>query len=975
MTKHIDAAYLGKVAHEELEVLEGVIDYAEQMIREGDLAYRNLKRNAYGKTLLIDREKGGRETFRLAMDSLVYLNRTSGYATPHSPVGRLCAVAGMGYEGFSEAWGDYRVTEARQFRRHHFEELEQQARNFLAMGVENASGQDKVMDLRAFIGKLVAAAQWLVEPQSGEPKQRPTEPKRGQQLAAAEAPPGKVQAVQPANSEADLSECVIPPEPACVQPPSPATPMLQILDDEEEDNLALQMLHTDELDDEIGGESSERMSLDEHFFLNRTLNQDKIISRAPVGPMWVEGVAGSGKTSAALGRTKMLCDFNSNAVSDRETFRSILGDDFDYWEGEFAGKFSQEGSVGFVRTAELIQYLKETCSRLGMPSLPVLEYHELRSRLRSYRQLETSGSSGKRFKHSSDEGHALTTMRVWLNAARLAVARVIAADLRAHLAGLKSEHLQRFTVHQRSLFAVARQELAVSVEELALELLSPLSAERALYRLAARLLEKVQLLAQRILGANTLSMQLGEHVAYGEGNPELAQHLAELPVDLFVQPNQVLVLYQDRSTAGSGRSEVLPCASSSLYRFLSADNQPLSLNAALQVSQAGENIRVLLPSIASGEGYAARFMPVGELFMSLGRPKSLLYLEGGALRWVKVSSGIGSQALPDDNEHARLSVRRIFYQAALDQLIRPLKNFAGLYARALHECSASFPDTAIARQVLARLEEQRLCDSDIDLLLCMAHDLSAGVASKVPPSLREAAYYQSVFIDEVQDFTEQQIYLMTSQADPRYSAITVVGDRSQQLLRNEEMHIADCFPIGKRAEFVTLEENLRQKGQPELAAFSSVLRQLFKRGADIDVQKLDAALLHDQVSEQGAYTLRRFAQREDEFKYLCELIAAIPESQTVAVVLPDQETARSLHAYCEQELEGSFRKMSISEHIDLTKKYLVHFTSVLHVKGLEFDVVLLPMIEKYDFGQPVFRNRLYVGCTRARQRLVMSRLR
>lgn len=45
------------------------------------------------------------------------------------------------------------------------------------------------------------------------------------------------------------------------------------------------------------------------------------------------------------------------------------------------------------------------------------------------------------------------------------------------------------------------------------------------------------------------------------------------------------------------------------------------------------------------------------------------------------------------------------------------------------------------------------------------------------------------------------------------------------------------------------------------------------------------------------------------------------------------------------------------------------------MKGLEFDVVLLPMIDKYNLGQPVFRNRLYVGCTRARQRLVMSRLR
>ena len=53
MAKQLSEASLRKVAREELEVLEGIIDYAEHMIREGDLAYRNLKRNAYGKALVI----------------------------------------------------------------------------------------------------------------------------------------------------------------------------------------------------------------------------------------------------------------------------------------------------------------------------------------------------------------------------------------------------------------------------------------------------------------------------------------------------------------------------------------------------------------------------------------------------------------------------------------------------------------------------------------------------------------------------------------------------------------------------------------------------------------------------------------------------------------------------------------------------------------------------------------------------------
>lgn len=996
MAKKLSDTYLRKVAREELEVLDGIIDYAERMIREGDLSYRKLKRSAYGKTLVIDRERESVATFRLGMDSLVYPDVSSGYATPHSPVGRLCAVAGIGFEGFSKAWGDYQVTEVRQFRRHDFEELERHARNFLAMGVENASGQDKVMDLRSFVGMGSATGKRIADKQPTVQSKKPAKPKDVQKPVATVTPVGEAQAepADPMSGEAEmppnklvteapivtqLPEDVQPASESVDPPPSvPAVPALQILDDDEEDAAPLSIADADDLDDEAGSELSERMSLDEQFFLNRTVNQDKIISRAPVGPMWVEGVAGSGKTSAALGRTKMLCDFNSNVVSDRERFRAILGDDFDYWEGEFAGKFSQEGSVGFVRTAELIQYLKETCSRLGMPSLPVLEYHELRSKLRSYRHLESSGSSGKRFKHSSDQGHALTTTLAWLNAARLAVARVIATDLRAQLAEVDSEHLQRFTAHQRSLFAAARQELSASVDELAQELLSPLAAERALYRLAARLLEKIQELALCILGPGTLSIHLGEHLVYGDGIPELALRLAELPLDLFLNPSQVLVLYREgvsTSNGGVAQTEALPCPSSRRYQFLSGDNQPLSLNAALQASREGRRVRVLLSSIESGDGYEARFMPVSELFIHLGTPNALLYLEGAGLRRLRISSGVGSQVLPDEDEQARLSVRKIFRQVMLDRLAKPLKSFAGLYARGIYEDASCFPDEAIAWQVLERLEEQRLSDSDIDLLLCLAHDLSAGMTAGLPSSLREPSYYQSVFVDEVQDFTEQQIYLMTSQADPRYSAITVVGDRSQQLLRNEEMHIADCFPIGKRPEFVTLDENLRQKGQPELVDFSAGLRQLFERGAASDVQELDAALLHDQESEQDTYTLRSFATRGDEFEYLCELIAAIPEDQTVAVVLPDQETARALHAYCEQSLEGSFRKMSMSEHIDLSKKYLVHFTSVLHVKGLEFDIVLLPMIEQYNLGQQVFRNRLYVGCTRARQRLVMSRLR
>ena len=93
-------------ASTELNVLDGVITYAERMIfEEGRHEYDSLRRHAYGKTVVIETERKGKLVFRLSTTSAIYPNFASGYATPYSPVGRLCAVVRPGYEEESTAWG------------------------------------------------------------------------------------------------------------------------------------------------------------------------------------------------------------------------------------------------------------------------------------------------------------------------------------------------------------------------------------------------------------------------------------------------------------------------------------------------------------------------------------------------------------------------------------------------------------------------------------------------------------------------------------------------------------------------------------------------------------------------------------------------------------------------------------------------------------------------------------------------------
>ena len=147
--------------------------------------------------------------------------------------------------------------------------------------------------------------------------------------------------------------------------------------------------------------------------------------------------------------------------------------------------------------------------------------------------------------------------------------------------------------------------------------------------------------------------------------------------------------------------------------------------------------------------------------------------------------------------------------------MRPLTTLADAYAEVLGQVPEQFPDHNVAVAVHLQLKKRKLTDSDIDLLLCLAHIVGKGYTGQ-PSSLSEPAFHQAVFIDEVQDFTEQQVYLMSQQARPEYRAVTVVGDRAQKLHNGRSIDVVACFP-GESVPVVQLTENMRQMAAPALA--------------------------------------------------------------------------------------------------------------------------------------------------------------
>ena len=194
---------LAERAEEELKVLNGVIDYAERMMyQEGNRReYEPLRRHAYGKTVVLETENEGVLTFRLSSASATYPNAASGYATPHSPVGRLCAVLQPGEENISPRWGDYQVREVRQFGRYQGPQFEPNVRNFQHMLVQEESAKGRVTDLRRLVdGGAVASTTADEEVLAAD------EPAQDSPAGALAAPP--VENVAPAQVAVNIYEVV-----------------------------------------------------------------------------------------------------------------------------------------------------------------------------------------------------------------------------------------------------------------------------------------------------------------------------------------------------------------------------------------------------------------------------------------------------------------------------------------------------------------------------------------------------------------------------------------------------------------------------------------------------------------------------------------------------------------------------------------------------------------------------------------------
>ena len=297
-----------------------------------------------------------------------------------------------------------------------------------------------------------------------------------------------------------------------------------------------------------------------------------------------------------------------------------------------------------------------------------------------------------------------------------------------------------------------------------------------------------------------------------------------------------------------------------------------------------------------------------------------------------------------------------------------MTSVADQYLAALRESAGQFPDVALANRLHAQLSKFKLADEDIDLLLCLSHLMGRNLKQGGLRQLQEPTFYQAVFVDEVQDFTEQQVFLMVEQSNPKYRAVTVVGDIAQKLHHGSSIDLNACFP-GHALPHVMLTENLRQADAPGLALFSASFRAVLQGGEQ------PSTALAEKARQEGASLVRpriQVCETDDAMDArIVDALVSAKRHQTVAVLFPNSTAAAKTYKRLEVELRERMVEAELSEKVNLARRHVRHFADVANSKGLEFDVVLLAGVDRYDLSNASHINRLYVGITRARQSLML----
>lgn len=215
--------------------------------------------------------------------------------------------------------------------------------------------------------------------------------------------------------------------------------------------------------------------------------------------------------------------------------------------------------------------------------------------------------------------------------------------------------------------------------------------------------------------------------------------------------------------------------------------------------------------------------------------------------------------------------------------------------------------------------------------------------------LKESTIIRHLVIDEMQDYTPIQYSVINRLFK---CSKTILGDFGQSVNPNHSHTLDDIRQLYDTAEFVELTKSYRSTY--EIISFA---KQIKCTG------KIDAIERHGEPP-----ALIKCRSRNDELLRIKSGIEAFSQTtySSLGILTKTNREAKSLYDELSQHSNVHLISPESSHFING-----ISITSIQMSKGLEFDEVIIPYVDKSTYFTQYDRSLLYIACTRAMHRLTL----
>lgn len=261
------------------------------------------------------------------------------------------------------------------------------------------------------------------------------------------------------------------------------------------------------------------------------------------------------------------------------------------------------------------------------------------------------------------------------------------------------------------------------------------------------------------------------------------------------------------------------------------------------------------------------------------------------------------------------------------------------------------------------------------------HDMSLMALEQVKK--RPLKKYTHIISDESQDLTRVQlefIYALCNNKD--YSSVLFVADTAQSIYPQSWLVKGRSFTsvgFDIKGRSTSLAKNYRTTTQIAEAAYSLLEK-------DLHIIEDENFVKPSLLDKQGAYPIfRMFESKQKEANYVTGLIAELSKNYNygdIAVIARTNELIREFSAFIEAA-KVPYKLMTTQDGYEFGDDK-VKILTMHAIKGLEFKVVIMvglnskaiPLksvaVEDEDYFESRERKLMYVGMTRATERLYMT---